>query len=94
VTALPDSLERELRKLLEHIGELKVQLQEVSTKLDERHHLYDERHQKIEGEVSGALDRLVTMERDNAKSSVMVTLITSVTTAALTALALKLFTSG
>ena len=73
-------------------ADLQVKLQEVATKLDERHAVYEERHGKMATDIDGAFKRLRAMEAGHARSALLNGLATGVITALLTAWAVKIFT--
>ena len=69
---------------------LRVQFQEVATKLDERHGSYDEKMAEFRNGLEGAFKRLRKIEQAHARSSTFISLMINVTTAVATALAVKL----
>ena len=72
------------------ISDMRVQLQEVATRLDERHVATEARLGKLAEDVDGAFSRIRKMEGEQSKSSVVVTLITTAVSGILAAAAIKL----
>jgi hypothetical protein len=73
------------------LADLRVQLQEVSTKLDERHVVYEEKISEVREDVENAFKRLCKLEHSNSRGSWMRTVGSTVATALLTAAAMKYF---
>jgi hypothetical protein len=75
----------------ESLTNLRVQLQEVATKIDERHMIYDEKNSGIREDMDTAFNRLRKIEEAGAKTSVITSLVTGFLAAGLTAAATRFF---
>ena len=72
------------------LADLRVQLQEVATKIDERHVMYEEKISGVREDMDAAFKRLRKLENAHNRNAFLTSAATSVFTAVATAAAIRL----